>query len=342
MDRILALPEIPDRISIFLCSTNSFIVYEVNLLNMLTVNQTFRKIKNMEIRGALDIAIASAGTLLGVVNSGARDTKCLVAKLNFAGKKLKSARPTAVSLPNSVDYILAIANKNRDLSVDEFRERVPPEIKKFIEEQKNAVEKIAEIGSRLIENDDVILTHCNSDTVTMMLKRAWDDGNRINVICTETRPRYQGHITVRELSNHGIPTTLIIDSAVHYSMRKLKVDKVLVGADAISVSGDLINKIGTSQIALCAEELDIDFIVATESIKLSPKSIIGAVIEIEERSPREITGSRKFWNVRILNPAFDVTDARYIDMIVTEYGIIPPQAVYNILKEKFGWELMKK
>lgn len=309
---------------------------------MLSVDQTFKKIKNMEIRGALDIAIASADALLGVVHSNARDTKTLVIKLNSSGKKLKSARPTAVSLPNSVDYIISLANKNRNLRIDEFRRKLSSGIRKFIEEQRNALEKIAEIGSRLIENGDVILTHCNSDTVTMMLRHAWDDGKKINVVCTETRPRYQGYITVRGLSGYGIPTTLIIDSAVHYAMRKLKVDKVLVGADAISVNGDLINKIGTSQIALCAEELDIDFIVAAESIKFSPMSVVGTVIEIEERSPKEITGSRKFGGVRILNPAFDVTDARYIEVIVTEYGIIPPQAVYNILKEKFNWEFVEK
>ncbi len=309
---------------------------------MLTVNQTFRKIRNMEIRGALDIAIVSANSLLGVVDSDARDTKNLVAKLNFSGKRLKSARPTAVSLPNAVDYILSLANKNRNLEINEFRKKVSSGIKKFIEEQNNAIERIAEIGSRLIENGDIILTHCNSDTVTMMLKHAWDNGKRIKVVCTETRPRYQGYITVRELSKHGIPTTLIIDSAVHYAMRELKVDKVLVGADAVSVSGDLINKVGTSQIALCAKELDIDFIVATESIKFSPRSIIGAVIEIEERNPREVVGSKKFRGVTILNPGFDVTDARYIDMIVTEYGVMPPQAVYSVLKEKFGWELVEK
>lgn len=309
---------------------------------MLTVNQTFRKIRNMEIRGALDIAIASAKTLSGVVNSGANNTDRLIAKLNSSGKKLKSARPTAVSLPNSVDYILHLANKNINLGVDEFRKKLSAEIKKFIEEQDNAIERIAEIGSRLIEDGDTILTHCESDTVIAVLKQVWDDGKKVEVICTETRPRYQGYITVRELSRYGIPTTLIIDSAAHYAMRKLKVDKVVVGADAISVSGDLINKIGTSQIALSAKELDIDFIVAAESIKFSPESITGSVIEIEERNPREIIGSRKFKDVRILNPAFDVTDSKYIDMIVTEYGIIPPQAVYNILKEKFGWEIVEK
>ncbi len=308
---------------------------------MLTVNQTFRKIRSMEIRGALDIAIVSAKSLLGVVNSGANNTDRLIAKLNSSGKKLKSARPTAVSLPNSVDYILNLANKNRNLELDEFRGELSLEIKKFIKEQDNAIEKIAEIGSRLIGEDDIILTHCESDTVIAVLKQAWDDGKKVEVICTETRPRYQGYITVRELSRYGIPTTLIIDSAVHYAMKKLNVDKVFVGADAISVSGDLINKIGTSQIALCAKELDIDFIVATESIKFSPESITGRVIEIEERNPSEIIGSRKFRDVRILNPAFDVTDSKYIDMIVTEYGVIPPQAVYNILKEKFGWEIVE-
>lgn len=296
-----------------------------------------KKIREMRIRGALDIAIASANAMDGVTEKGAKTTPELISNLKKAGKKLKSARPSAVSLPNSVNYILYLADQKRNLKVDEFRKELSSEISDFIKEQKTALNRIAKIGSRLIDQRDVILTHCNSDTVIAILKRVWDDRKRIHVVCTETRPMYQGHITAKELSSHGIPVTMIVDSAVHHIMKELKVDKVLVGADTICANGDLINKVGTSQIAICAKEQDIEFIVAAESIKFSPRSVIGKIVKIEDRDPKEIIDPKKLKGVKILNPVFDITNSEYIDMIVTEFGVIPPQAVYNLLREKFRW-----
>ncbi|MBN2015135.1 MAG: ribose 1,5-bisphosphate isomerase [Candidatus Altiarchaeota archaeon] len=303
------------------------------------VDKAYEDIKTMKVRGALDIAISAAETLKKVVFSDSEDTQELLQKLKSSGERLKSARPTAVSLPNAVDYILHLAGKNSGLGLKDFRGKLSESIDGFIEEQNQALKKIAEIGSHLVEDRDVILTHCNSDTVDMLLKRAWDDGKRFEVFCTETRPRYQGHITARELSSHGIPTTLVVDSAVHLLMKEMKVDKVVVGADTVYANGDMINKIGTSQIALCAKEMDVDFIVATESLKLCPQSLLGSKREIEYRDPSEIISPDKLPGVKILNPAFDITNADYITVFVTEFGVIPPEAVYHLLREKFGWEL---
>jgi len=313
------------------------------------VDEICEKIKNMEIRGALDIAIAAGSAMKEVVDeSEATEMDELILNLKTAAEKLKSARPTAVSLPNAVNYIMYLAKSNKNKidknfkdnkisKISKFKIRLSNEIETFIDNQKNSLKKIAEIGSRLIENNDIILTHCNSDTVNEILKAAWDSGKKINVICTETRPRKQGYLTANELSKHGIPTTLIVDSAVHLMLKRLKVDKVLVGADTICTDGDVINKIGTSQVAICAKEMNIQFIVATQSIKFSPESISGILVKIEERDPSEITSELP--NVRKINPAFDITDAGYVDVIVTEFGVIPPQAAYSLLKEKFGWKL---
>ncbi len=300
------------------------------------VDKVVEDIRDMRIRGALDIALAAADAMESALKEPCGDTRELIRLLDNYGNRLKSSRPTAVSLPNAVDYILRHGEKNRDLGIDEFREVMTQETKKFIGEQKKALDKIAEIGSNLIEEGDVILIHCNSDTVIALLKQAWENKKKIEVICTETRPRYQGRISAEELSEHGIPVTLVVDSAANYVMKKLKVDKVIVGGDAVYANGDLVNKIGTSQIALCARELDVDFIAAVESIKFSSYSIMGALAEIEERDRQEIIAEGELPNVRVLNPAFDVTHAEFIDTIITEYGIIPPQGVYHILEERFS------
>ena len=306
---------------------------------MSTLEQTVADIKRMKIRGALDIAIASVAAMKEVAKEDAQDTDYLLNKLEKAGKKLKNSRPTAVSLPNAVNYILHVSEKNKNLEQSEFRKKITAAADKFIRDQEKALEAIGVIGANVIEKDETILTHCNSDTVVHILEKAFDQGKNIKAVCTESRPRYQGLLTAKELSEYGIQTTLIVDSAVHLVMKKLKIDKVIVGADTVCANGDLINKIGTSQIALCAHEQKIEFIAATESIKFSPQSLLGSTVQIEERSASEVIKPGKLGKVKILNPAFDITEAEYINMIITEYGIMPPQAAYNLLREKFGWEL---
>ncbi len=297
------------------------------------VDSVVGDIKSMRVRGALNIAVTAAKSMKEVVISGGS-----LETLQDAGRRLKGARPTAVSLPNSVDYVIYLAEKNSRLEDDESRKQLIEDIDGFIHEMENSLYEIAKIGSNMIRDGEVLLTHCNSDTVIEILKRAWSRGKRFSVYATETRPRMQGHITSQELIDAKIPVTLIVDSAACLTMETKKVDKVLVGADTVCVDGDVVNKIGTSQVALCAKKHSIDFIVAVESIKFSPHSMMGSVVQIEERNPDEVWLDRPSV-LEIYNPAFDITDASMVDMIVTELGIMPPEAVYQVVKEKFSWEL---
>lgn len=293
---------------------------------MASVERTAGDIKSMKVRGALDIAIAAAGALKDSIASGKN-----AAELAKDGRKLKHARPTAVSLPNAVSYVLQLVEENKNLSKPDFKRKTINEIDSFIREQKNAGSRIAEIGSRLIEKGDTVLTHCQSDTAEGILIKARKKGIKFDVVCTETRPRHQGYLTAKILKKNKIPVTLIIDSAVNYMMKKLEVDKVIVGADAVLVNGDVINKIGTSQVAACASMMEVEFIVAAQSIKFSPESVYGRLIEIEDRGAKEVTTELR--GVKILNPAFDVTPAHHISKIVTEQGIIPPAGAYDILRQ---------
>jgi ribose 1,5-bisphosphate isomerase len=304
---------------------------------MSVLDRTYSDIRTMKVRGALDIAIAAVKALGSVLDEDSKDTKDLVRMLSAGGKKIKSSRPTAVSLPNAVNYILYISEKNKNLPCMDYRDVMKKCINSFVREQEEALATIGDYGSNLIEDGDVLLTHCNSDTVVSIFKKAHIEGKDFEVVCTESRPRYQGYLTAKAVSALGIPTTMVVDSAVHLMMKKLKVDKVFVGADTVCANGDLINKIGTSQVALCAKELNVEFIVATESIKFSPQSLLGSIVKIEERDSSEVIEKRKLPKVLIRNPSFDVTDADLIDIIVTECGVMPPQGAYYLLKEKFGW-----
>jgi len=169
------------------------------------------------------------------------------------------------------------------------------------------------------------------------MKTAWEQGRRFEVFVTETRPRFQGHITARELAKVGIPVTVILDDAVRYFMQR--VDKVLVGADAITANGALVNKIGTSMVALAAHEARVKVFVAAETYKFSPETMIGELVTIEERDPTEVISQEeraRIGSIKVLNPSFDVTPPEFIDLIITERGIIPPLGAILILEEVFG------
>ncbi|HIH97576.1 MAG TPA: ribose 1,5-bisphosphate isomerase, partial [Thermoplasmata archaeon] len=201
---------------------------------------------------------------------------------------------------------------------------------KFISLSRQAVKRIGEIGARRIADGDTILTHCNSSCALSVIKTAFRQGKDISVWTTESRPRRQGLISVKELSKAGIPTTLVVDSAVRFYMRKI--DKVVVGADSIAANGAVVNKIGTSQLALIAHEARALFFVAAESYKFHPQTLVGELVEIEERDATEVVNPKEFPGIKIRNPAFDVTPPEYIDLIITEKGIIPPQAAFTLLE----------
>ncbi len=305
------------------------------------VHDTARKIQSMEIRGAGKIARSAAEALKSFASTYPhKDPQRFLNEIKQAGETLISARPTAVSLPNSVRYILYRVENASTEQLQELKDITIKAADEFIKNSLEAVEKIGILGSRRIDDGDVIMTHCNSSAALGVIKQAWKEGKNIEVIASEARPRYQGHITVKELASEGIPTTLIVDSAVRAVIKK--VDKVVVGADCIAANGAVINKIGTSQIALCANETRTLFFVAAETYKFHPETHLGELVEIEERDPSEVAEPSKFKGVTIWNPAFDVTPAEYIDLIITEKGIIPPQAAIMVIKEEFGWAIGSK
>ncbi|HMB46333.1 MAG TPA: ribose 1,5-bisphosphate isomerase, partial [Candidatus Methanoperedens sp.] len=249
---------------------------------------------------------------------------------------LVNTRPTAVSLPNAVRAVMRYEGD----SVEEAKASIKELADGFILNSENAVRKIGEIGARRVRDGDTIMTHCNSSAAISIMAAAHDDGKNIRVIATESRPRWQGHLTVKQLDEKGIKTSLIVDSAVRYFMKEA--DLVVMGADAVTVNGSVINKIGTSQLALAAHEARKNVIIAAETYKFSPKSLLGELLEIEERSSSEVLPDeelKEFSNVSVKNPAFDVTPREYIDLICTEVGAIPPEMAYIIIRECLGWEL---
>jgi len=304
----------------------------------MSIDATAAKIKSMEIRGAGKIARTAAQALLEQSEKiKADDAERFKAGLKKAGDVLIASRPTAVSLPNAVRYIVYRVEKASSKNVKELRKISINAAHEFIDNSLTAVKRIGEIGAKRIESGELIMTHCNSTAAIEIIKTAHREGKDIKVIATESRPRMQGHITVRELAKDGIDVSMIVDGAARMFMKKA--DKVIVGADSIASNGAVVNKIGTSMLALAAHEARVLFLVAAETYKFHPQTLLGELVEIEERDAKEVADPKEFKRIKIRNPAFDVTPPEYVDVIITEKGIFPPQAAFTIIKEEFGWAI---
>ncbi len=305
----------------------------------MSLDETAEKIRTMEIRGAGRIARAAAAALLAYSGSiTPPDLDTYTREMNLAADRLTATRPTAVSLPNAVNLIVKPLRRAKTLA--EAKTGLEMRASGFIRRSEEAVSRIGEIGARHIRDGDVVMTHCNSEAALACILTAHAQGMDIEVYATEVRPRNQGLITIKTLNDAGIKTNFIVDSAARFFMKE--VDLCITGADAITVNGSVINKIGTAQIALAAKEARVNMLVAAETYKFAPRSIVGERILIEERPPDEVLAAEVregLPQVRVKNPTFDVTPAEYIDLIITEEGAVPPQIAYTIMKEHLEWDI---
>ncbi len=305
----------------------------------MVLTDTAEQIKGMEIRGAGRIARAAVGALRDHADGlQATDLASFRSRMEEAASLLLATRPTAVSLPNAVRRVMGALDAAS--SVPEAKERVRERADAFIRSSEEAVTTIGRIGARHIRDGDTVLTHCNSEAALACIIEAHRCGKEIEVFATEVRPRNQGLLTIRALDAAGITTNYIVDSAVRTFMPRI--DIVVTGADAVVVNGAVVNKIGTAPIALAAREARTTVMVATETYKFAPRTILGELITIEERDTSEVLPdeiARALPHVRVRNPAFDVTPPEYIDLIVTEEGAIPPQMAYIIIRDHLGWDI---
>jgi ribose 1,5-bisphosphate isomerase len=196
---------------------------------------------------------------------------------------------------------------------------------------------LGQVGANRLRDGDTFMTHCHSTDVLACVEAAAADGKELAAIVKETRPRKQGHITARELRELGVDVTLVVDSAARRYLDD--VDHVLVGADAIAADGSVVNKIGTSGLAVVARERGTPIVVAAGTLKLDPATMTGNAVEIELRDESEVlTDAQRedIGDITVANPAFDVTPPRYLDAIVTERGQFPPESIATLMRELFG------
>jgi methylthioribose-1-phosphate isomerase len=314
-------------------------------LEMKDCNHVASAIKEMKIRGAPLIGVAAAyGLALTAYHSRAETRNELLKELEESAALLRKTRPTAMNLFWALDRIMRKAHETTG-GAKVVAEVVVDEANKMADEDVETNRKIGEHGATLLNDGDVVLTHCNAGSLATVdygtalsaVRIAWEQGKKVSVIATETRPKLQGaRLTVYELQQAGIPVTLITDGMAGYVMHKRLVNKVLVGADRI-VQDAVINKIGTYGIAVLAKEHKIPFYVAAPTSTFDLDRSANQIV-IEERNAEEVThvGGQKIApnGVKVLNPAFDVTPMRYITAIICETAVLRPKELKNLTKEK--------
>lgn len=302
---------------------------------MENVKVTAERIRKLEVQGARNAAIAAVKALQTLTQESKAKTKVkLLGELMQAQELLFATRETEPLMRNAVRCLVGQVKNSKIDDVSGLRKLMVSSASGFLGDLDASRERIAAIGAKRILEGMTVFTHCHSSTVTRLIAIAKKEGKRFKVICTETRPAFQGRITAKEMVDLGIETTFIVDSAARTFIPK--VDLVIVGADAITSEGNVVNKVGTSSLAVLAYEVRKPFYVVSELLKFDPVTLYGEYEGIEQRSPSEVWKEAPE-KLQVKNPAFDVTPSRYIDGLICEEGIIPPQSVLEVMRRAYPW-----
>jgi methylthioribose-1-phosphate isomerase len=289
-------------------------------------------IRDMIIRGAPAIGVAAAmGVALGVLRA---EPDGLDRKFETICDTLARTRPTAVNLFWAIDRMKRLYASLDGQPIAAIRARLVEEAKLVREEDIAINRAIGRNGAPLVPDHRTVLTHCNAGalatagygTALGVVRAAVESGKQIDVFADETRPFLQGaRLTVWELQQDGIPTTLITDNMAGHFMKAGRIGCVVVGADRIAANGDVANKVGTYGVAVLAKENGVPFFVAAPVSTLDLTLPSGDQIPIEQRPAAEVT--HVFGHpvapvgTAVQNPAFDVTPAKYVTAIITEKGV---------------------
>lgn len=306
-----------------------------------SVRRTIADIKSLRIQGARNVAKEALKALAAQAKgSKAKSPVAFYKDIADAAEALALSRPTEPMMRNtleeSVRFLAAGMKAAGAKDVPVLRKLVAEHEADILRGIDEGAGRLAEYGARLIPDDALVLTHCHSSTSTMCMIAAKRMRKRFRVVSFETRPRYQGRTTAAELAKAGIDVTSAVDGAMNMFMKKA--DIVIVGADSVTSRGDLINKIGTSTLAHIARMNDVSFYSAAELYKYSPMTIFGTRERIEQRDRKEVW-EKPPRGVKIANPAFEATAAKYINGYITELGVIPPQTFFAMATEKLGIKL---
>lgn len=323
---------------------------EVEILSLRDQKEIWEAIYLLKVRGAPAIGVAAAiGVYLAALDIQESEYAAFAEAFHKAKEYLASSRPTAVNLFWALDRMEKVVLDNAGQSVDKIKQLLHDEAIAIRDEDIWVCRMLGEYGLSLIKDGDGILTHCNAGqlatakygTALAPIHVGREKGMHFKVFTDETRPLLQGaRLSSFELSSNGVDTTVICDNMASQVMKNGWVQAIFVGCDRVAANGDAANKIGTSGVAILAKHYGIPFYVCAPTSTIDMSIAEGKDIPIEERPAHEVT---EMWyakrmapkNVKVYNPAFDVSEHELITAIITEYGIARPPYSQS-LKEIFA------
>jgi ribose 1,5-bisphosphate isomerase len=304
------------------------------------VEKIYRDIKDLNVQGATNVAIATFEGIKIALNSKLNRKYGVLEILIEVGKYLAYARPNEPLAQNGILYVKYqfIQQNGENLPIDQSSKLIENLCDEFLNKLSSLKHDIDELNSPQLKYIDHVLTHCHSSTAVRLIKGIAENDTDFTAVCTETRPRYQGRITAKELIAANINTTLIGDSAAEsfvIGRGSTPVSAVFIGCDAITMSGYCINKIGSWGIAMAAYQSSKPLYVVTPLLKIDHDTEHHE-IQIEIREDKELWKNAPK-GLEMYNPAFEVVDAGLITGFITEYGIIKPKEIEHLVKKEYPW-----
>jgi ribose 1,5-bisphosphate isomerase len=292
------------------------------------IEQIIKDIKDLKIQGAENIAKAGVEAVSELLLTSIFDQKKIYQDLIALRQRIESARPTEPCLRNTMTLLFMDVNENN------VKDQMKKNIENANDHFKTTNSLISEFGSRKIKNGMVVFTHCHSSAVMDILKEAKRKKINFKVKNTETRPLFQGRLTASELAKEGIPVEHFVDSAGRLAVKES--DMMLIGADAITSEGYVINKIGSELFAETAFKKNVPVYVCTDSWKFDIKTVFCYDEEIEKRHEEEVWKERPK-GVKISNYAFESISPELITGIISELGVYNPYTFILEMERNYPW-----
>jgi eIF-2B alpha/beta/delta-like uncharacterized protein len=309
-------------------------------MNLTPIKIVADDIKSIKIQWATNIAKAWMDILAKEIkNQSFKNHKEFDTFLKQAIVLIKTARATEPMLFNGLKACLAsyktLLDKKSELKT--IQTTLFKTCKAYLQDIETEEILRPLIGAKIIKKWMTIMTHCHSGSVVKLLVIAHQQGKKIQVFNTETRPLYQWRKTSADLVKAGVPDTMITDDTAPFFVDNIyesdiDIDMVIIGSDAIKITGDVYNKVGSFSIALAAWHSKIPVYIVGSLLKVDTEN----TVKIEQRSGQELRSDAPKW-LKIINYAFDMVPAKFITWIITEYGIIKPKDIKKSVKKHYPW-----